>query len=279
MDEQYIPEGAESTLAQGEQGQDASADVTQGQDAQPNAQQVVQPGNDFDPKQFAYKYKGQEFSPKDRNHLTQLMSKGHSYEQSMAAVKQEQQRIAELQNRYKPYEQLDQMFKKNPQFQQELYALRDKFQNPQQPGQPSVPPEIQQKLEQFEQFQNNFVQQQANDALDKQIAGAKQKYGQYDWNTDDGDGNLETKVLKFMQESQIFDFEKGFRSYAFDMAQSRAQATGLQQAAQAQQQRHRQGVVDGGAPSVPPTPAAPPNYAKSSYGNLANMAKRELAGR
>jgi hypothetical protein len=276
MDEQYIPEGAESTLAQGEQGQAEPTEVTQGQE-QP-VQQDVQPANTFDPKQFEYKYKGQAYSPKDRNHLVQLMSKGHSYESSMAQIKQEQQRIQQMGERYKPYEQLDQYFQKNPQFKQELLALHQKYQQQGQP-QGQLPPQLQGEIEELKQFKNQFIQQEADRKLDTSIQSVKQKYAAYDWATDDGEGSLENKVLRFMAENEILDFEKGFRAFAFDMAEARAKAQGLSQAAQAQQQRHRAGVVDGGAPSVPATPRAAPNPARSSYNQLANQAKAELAGR
>jgi hypothetical protein len=281
MEEQYIPEGAESTLAEGEQSQPNPAEVTPGPEQ--SGQQPVPAA--FDPKGFEYKYKGQAYYPKDRNHLTNLMAKGHSYESSMAQIKQEQTRIQQEQQkfqqmgeRYRPYEQMDQMFKNNPQFKQELMALSQKYQQQGQP-QGGIPPELQEKIHGFEQFQNQFIQQQENDKLDKAINDAKQKYQAYDWATDDGEGNLETKVLRFMDESKIYDFDKGFRAFAFDMAQNRAQATALTQAAQAQQQRHRAGVVDGGAPSVTATPRPAPNPARQSYSQLANQAKAELAGR
>jgi hypothetical protein len=274
--EQYIPEGAEPTLPSGEQGEAAQADVTPGQ-GQPVQQPVPAA---FDPKQFEYKYKGQANYPKDRNHLISLISKGHSYESSMAAIKQEQQRIAELEGRYKPYAQLDQYFQQNPQFKQELLALRQKYdQQGQQQLPQGLPPELMQKIEGFENFQKSFVQQQADQKLDQSINAVKQKYQQYDWTTDDGEGALDMKVLKFMDENKIFDFEKGFKAYAFDMQQDRAKAQGMQQQAQAQQQRNRMGVVDTGTPSVTATPKPPPNPAKASYSQLANQAKAELAGR
>jgi len=265
MEEQYIPDNAESTL-EGEQGQQQqSPDVTQNAETQ----QPVQTENVFDPKGFEYKYKGQSFTPKDRNHLTQLMSKGHSYEQSMTAINRDKQQLQDTMSRYKPYEQLDSFFQKNPQFKQDVMSLHQR----QQQG---LPPEIQDKLQKLEQFQSQFVQKEADKELDGQIQGARQKYSNFDWNTDDGDGNLERKVLMFMSENRIEKFEDGFRAFAFDMAQSNAQAQGLQQAAQAQVQKRRAGVVDTGNPSVQASPKAPPNFAKMSYNDAANMAKRDM---
>ena len=280
MSEEYM-QGAESTLATSEESQTAAPDVTQSQGEQSPGQQVVQPANTFNPKAFEYKYKGQAYAPKDRNHLVSLMSKGHSYEQAMASINKEKQQVQEMQQRYKPYEQLDQYFKQNPQFRQELLALRQKYD---QNGQPQaqraqLPPELYEKIQGFEQFQQQFVRQQADSALDSQINSVRQKYSGYDWNTNDGEGTLETKVLRFMQENEILNFEKGFKAYAFDMQEGIARAQGMQQAAQAQQQRRQAGVVDNGNPSIPASPKAPPNYAKAGYSDLAKMAKAELAGR
>ena len=158
-----------------------NTDVPPATDGEQIAQQPeapVQPG--FNPDEWLLNFKGQPIKPKDRQHLVNLAQQGYGYSQAMEKLNKEKEAIAQSKTQYDKYAQLDQRFQSDPAFRQKIEQLFNGGEQPeqtQQAGQsPALPPEIMDKLNKAEQFQQTILQERADQKLQSEIETMKKDH-------------------------------------------------------------------------------------------------------
>ena len=108
-----------------------------GQPAPDEGQPLAAPSgstpSQFDPKQWAIKYQGQEVFPKDQEHARALMHKGYSYDQAMSKIARERESLQQEQVKYKKYADLQSQLESDPAFAEYYWQTLSKY----QPNQPA----------------------------------------------------------------------------------------------------------------------------------------------
>ena len=252
----------------------AEGSTTVPAEGQPQGTETTPEAPEFMPDQWKLNYKGQPVMPKDREHLVNLAQKGYGYEQRMEQLNASQKEMEEMKAKYGQYEELDKHFKENPEFQQQVMALRQQQGTPQATA-PPVNPQMQSDMDEMKQWKQTLVQQQEDQKVTDQINGLKEKYPNHQWDMDDGNGPLWQKIIRHALDKNIDDLHIAYRDFFFDDAQRTAGTQALKKNAEHKQSMTRQGIVEQGAPA----PAAKPagiNYSKSSYNDLTGQALKEL---
>jgi len=262
------PEGAEGMLPQAPE-----------EAAQPTPEAPVQANApEFNAQEWTLNYKGQPIIPKDPAHLKNLAQQGYDYSQKMEQFKRERDAWEAEKAKLSPYAELDQRFQKEPQLQQAIRDVVQKYETGQIEGGPDPQlSKFQQELEQIKQTQQMQKQKDEDMRLEKELDALKKQYGTYDWQTDDGEGTLDKKVLKYALENNISNVRAAFRDMMFDKELLSARANGLKESKVERQKQFKQGKVMPGQ-STPP-PAGKPVDTSKSYHDIANEAIAELQGK
>lgn len=220
--------------------------------------------------------------------LQKWAQQGYDYPQKMQAFKQQQ---TEFEQRYKPYQDIDDYAKQNPQWWSTVQKAWDSRTEQQQaqavqsdPNNPFL-----QKLSQFEekfskleqvaqtyqQEKQNQLRQSEDQQLTTEIQSMREQYKHLDWNAADDRGyNLELQVMAYANERGIKKFDDAFKSYNLDRLMSIAQERGKEQVGKDIQKRTKLGLL-GQSPT--PTVKSKYEYDKSkSYEQLEREALEEL---
>ena len=265
----------------GEADQTETQPQQQQQPNQAQTQQQQQPSW-WKPDLFRLKYRGQTVSPRDYNHATQLMQQGWSYSQRMAELNRQQQEIEADKARYSQYAQLDDAFRMNPAFAQQIWAMYQQA-AAQQGGatapQSQTDPAYQQMYQMMSQMQQrlqNFDNQRADQEVESEIGTLRQQYPQTQWDAITESGHsLLWDVINHAYSGRFPSLNAAYRDYMWDSVQANARGQAVQQQTQARQRAARQGVVDAGAPA-PAKGKERVNLHSSSYDDLTDMALRDL---
>lgn len=264
MDEVIVPEGAESVIPQGDA---PPPEPTGTPDAPPQGVPDA-----WDPKPWAYQYKGQSYYPKDKNHLLSLAEKGHAFAQRLGEVNRQ------WEDRFKPYQQyeeLDNHFKTNPEFARAVQDLYKRHQAPQEHGDPQVQ-QVMSELAELKQWKQVEEERKADGEIEKAKTDLMSKYKDFDWTTTDDEGfNLMQRVIEHGLKNKIYNLHTAFKDLKWDEVQQKKEIDGRRQAAAGIQQAHKAGIVDAGKPSPKPQPK-PFDPSKHSYDQLAQMAIKEF---
>ena len=240
----------------------------------------------FNPELYSFEHKGQRIIPKDENQVRQWLSGGYNYSQNQSAFKKQQSELEARAAKVAQLEQLNDAFEKNPQFQKQILEWYQKSLNPQQPQQGGVnqpqqqlPPEILKQLEKVDmvsQEVERIKEKEEDAALNQEITNLKSKYGEYDWTSDAGDGNLETQVLKVAMDHGLTDLEKAFKIVTYDKVRTTAEANALKRLAEEKVNATKAGIVSSNAsPSQKPVPRQI-DHSNVPYNKLAEMAAAEI---
>lgn len=214
-----------------------------------------QPVNDFDPKAWGYKYRGQEIYPKDRNHLITLAQQGHMASQRMAELNARAKELDSMQKQFDPYKQLDEVFQKNPKFAQKIWDLYQKAQagedvtaDVQDNGLGAIVQDINGIKTEFQKLK----EEKEDQALEREIETLKTAHSDHEWGIDEGDGTLEKRILKHALDGGFSSLESAYRDMMWDSVRTNTEAKTLKQAAQNRVAEKKAGVIDKGGSAQRP---------------------------
>lgn len=279
-------EGQQDTaplVGQREGQQDPGVLASQDQPAQPPVQGQAQSSN-WNPTEWQLDYRGQKVTPRDKDHLRQLAQQGYSYSQSMAMLKKQQQ---DLQNRYSRYQTLEQTFEQHPELANQIWGSVQQYlqqvNQPQQQAQPNgqqayVPPELLQKVQELDQFRNQYVEKQADQELEAEISQLKSKYADQPWDVDNGDGNgtLIYRVMKHAYDGNYPSLNAAYRDLMWDAHMTNTKAETLKKAQETRQAQTKAGVISGGTGLTAAKPATSGYQSGDDYKTLVSKAVAEL---
>lgn len=220
--------------------------------------------------------------------VLQWAQMGYNYPQKAAELNQKeqdflkrQQEIQELENKWKPYKEVDEYASKNPDwwtqvqqsYQQKITAAESN---------PEIT-QLKQELAELKKFRDELSTEKQSTKIqeeDKRLAGEvesiRKTYSNIDFDTPDEEGlNLEMKVLKHAQENGIPTFRAAFRDYYHDHLLGKAKEEGKELVSKEIQKRTKLGIL--GETSKPTKGLKPAENVKNkTYEQLAREALEEL---
>ena len=238
------------------------------------------PTEDFDPSGFAYKYKGRDFTPRDRNHLMELVSQGHGFNSEIDNIKQQKAELEEMKQKYGRYDTLHSAFESNPAFAQRIWDLQRQYQSGEISGEEanSEVLELRQELQGLKDELKQIHDKNADQDIQKEIGSLREKYKDHDWDTEqDGTPPLYKRIIKHALDNKIPSLEMAYRDYMWDSRQTTAKADALKQQEAERLKNLKDGkVVAGGAK---PVPKGKVGYEKGDeYGDLVSKGVQMLGG-
>jgi hypothetical protein len=223
---------------------------------------------------------GQEIQA-TKEQLVKWAQMGYSAPNKIGQIKQE------YEAKFKPYLEVDQFARENPEWWQQvqdLYAQREALRQKADPNNPLTQElsQVKNQLQELSKFKNEILQErtqaqhkQEDDALDTEIKSIREKFADLDWNTANEQGhNLERQVLTYATQRGIGNFQDAFRAFIFDKAVVRAEERGKESVGKTIQKQVKAGII-GKSPT--PTQGIQSTSVKGkSYEDLLNEAKQEL---
>lgn len=171
------------------------------------------------------------------------------------------QKLQDYETRYKPYSEIDQFAKENPQWWQHVQSQWENREQ-QQLHQNSDNPLLQElnqlksELSEFKNWKNELTNKEMTQArqaedqqLDTEIKSMRDQYSHLDWTAVDDNGyDLETRVLQYANENNIRKFDQAFRLYNHDRLLSLAEERGKESVAKDIQKKTKLGLLGKQAP-------------------------------
>ncbi len=236
-------------------------------------------------KEFEFNARGQPIKIKENDpRLTQWLSQGYDYAQSMQAFKEQSENFnrqkQEWEKSYTPYKEIDEFAKQNPEWWQTVEQSYQQRLSTQQ----VVPDQIKQYIDQhlkpvsqdiplMKQFlqemqtQKMEKQQKEEDArLENSIKSIRDKYPHLDFSAKDQTGlSLEKRVIDHALKNGIPTFEAAFAHYYGDTLISQAEARGREAVMADMKKRAKLGLLDESTPtpgeaSYPRQPSGPKSW-------------------
>lgn len=247
---------------------------------------------------FKYTANGREVE-EDINTILKRASQGYNYAQHMESIKKNETTLAEkekqieaLRNQWEPY---DKYAKENPDWanhvRQSWETRLSSAVNGQDGQQPSatsynLPPEVQQKLAELEQFKNEFSAHKQSlkaadedAALNAEIEAVGKEYPEFDLKYSDPNvgKTLEAQIIEHANIKGIHSFRAAFRDMMFDQIMTKRVTASKEATAKELQDRMKKGIIKtSDTPFSKPSPLANKGGAKSYY-DLVNEAGKELS--
>lgn len=246
---------------------------------------------DETPLEYTLKVNGKEIkAPVEK--VLQWAQMGYDYPQRSAELKKQQDDFqnqlkekekywSELENKWKPYKEVDEYAAKNPDWWnqvQEQYKQKAVVDN----ENPALK-EVNEKLQKYDEFINSqkakeesLRLEQEDKILNTEIDSIRKIYDKIDFDTPDDSGNsLEMKVLKHAVDNDIKSFRAAFRDYYHDHLVGKAKEEGKEIVSKDIQKRTKLGILsESSKPSKGLTVAT--NVRSKSYNDLEREALEEL---
>jgi hypothetical protein len=258
---------------------------------------TVQPAAAVETTKYKYTANGREVE-EDINTILKRASQGYNYAQHMESIKKNETTLAEkekqieaLRNQWEPY---DKYAKENPEWANHVrqsWETRLSGAVNGQEGQPpssttyNLPPEVQQKLAELENFQKEYsahkqsVKAAEEDAaLNAEIDSVAKEYPEFDLKYSDPSvgKTLEAQIIEHANIKGIHSFRAAFRDMMFDQIMSKRVTASKEAAAKELQDRAKKGIVKtSDTPFTKQNPMANKSGSKSYY-DLVNEAGKEL---
>jgi hypothetical protein len=239
------------------------------------------------PQNYKIKVNGKEIeAPLDK--VLKWAEMGYNYPQKAQELNQKEQaflarqkQIEELENKFKPYKEVDEYASKNPdwwtqvqqQYQQKIAGAQTN-------------PELQQlkeELQELKKFRDEYSTekqslkaQEEDKKLSGEVESIRKSYPNIDFDSPDDDGkSLEMKVLQHAMDHGIQSFRVAFRDYYHDHLLGKAKEEGKELVSKTIQQRSKLGIL--GETSKPTKGLKTAENVKSkTYEQLAREALEEL---
>lgn len=251
----------------------------------PGSEAVAPVSQAFDPKAYELKVNGQNYYPKDQNHLRELAMKGYDYSQRMEKHNKAVEQFQQQQAKYKKFEDLQNALESDPDFSQYYFDSISKYKK----GAPVddgvvVSPEIKalrdelggtkKQVEELAKFKEEAARRNMDEAIGREIKDLRDKYKDQNWDLDTGDGTLEKRVLKHAYDGEFKTLNAAFRDLMFDTVATTSREDALKKAKNDAIEKSRQGIVSNGNGAAP-VAAKPPQRFKS-YNAAKESALQEL---
>jgi hypothetical protein len=261
------------------------------ENSQQGQQQQVGGDPNWNPKEWQLKFRDQTIVPKDKAHLVNLAQQGYSYSQKMQELKQREDQLNGKSSQYDQYAKLEEAFSKNPQFREQIMKWYQDSLTPgvtqsqaatAGPSQSSIPQELLQEIQslkewksQFEQFQAQQQEAQADQEIAKEMEQLKTKFARDDWDMPASNGNtLLKEVIKHAYDLGGVKLETAYKDLMWDSHTKSAEVNGLKKAAENQKASKAAGVVAGGR-SKGAAPVQEHNTAGMDYSQIEKLIKSE----
>lgn len=257
-------------------GSDAGVSGESGDGSAPSAPE-------FDPRQWGYKYRGQEMYPKDRNHLITLAQQGHMATQRMAELNKRAAELDEMSKRFGPYQQLDEVFQKNPKFAQQIWDLYQRAQagedvvgSSANGGEAPYLGQLTQELNTIKSEFQRLKEEREDQALQKEVDSLKSSHPDHEWGQDDGDGTLEKRIMQHALDGGFSTLESAYRDMFFDQVRTNAEAAALKRAKENRIAEKKAGVIDKSGSGQRPAQRSGFNVRDASWNQIAEAAIKGL---
>lgn len=242
-------------------------------------------------EEWAFDWNGKRVIPDSRDKLHTWASLGHNYSQRAAELNKRETEFKSLEQRYKPYAEVDDYATKNPDWWeavQDAYGKRGQ-EVPQTVGeldpaiQAALKP-LQDQLAQVTSFMTSAQteraqqdQKRSDEALVAEVEAIRKQHPTIDLTAADESGEtLEYRVMKHAAEIGTSSFRAAFRDYLHDQLVESAKANGQTAQAKAAEHAKRQGIL-----GKSPTPKKalddkPANVRGKSYDQITADVLQEL---
>lgn len=251
----------------------------------------MESAKDDTPLEYTLKVNGKEVkAPVEK--VLQWAQMGYDYPQKAAELKRQQDEFqnslkeketyfSELENKWKPYKEVDEFASKNPdwwsqvqeQYKQKTAVDKD---NP-------LFKAVDERLKTYDDFINNQKAKEESMRIDNEdkmltseIESIRKTYDKIDFDSQDENGNsLEIRVLKHAVDNDIKSFRAAFRDYYHDHLVGKAKEEGKEIVSKDIQKRTKLGILgESSKPSKGLTVAT--NVRNKSYNDLEIEALEEL---
>lgn len=241
-------------------------------------------------KEYEFNSRGQMIKIKENDpRLSQWLSQGHDYAQSISQLKADQEALEqqkqEYETKYSPYKKVDEFAAANPEWWR---SIQQNLQMKQ-----TIPVDIPDQLKPFiepiikdyadikkwqHQTQTEKLEadaRKANEALDAEIKSIGQK-NNLDFSQKDGSGqSLESRVILHAKTQGISTFQAAFRDYYHDQLVMQAEARGKESIAKDMENKRKLGLL--GESSTPSKGVHQvENVRSKSWNDIHQEALREL---
>jgi hypothetical protein len=239
------------------------------------------------PQNYKIKVNGKEIeAPLDK--VLKWAEMGYNYPQKAAELNQKEQaflsrqkQIEELENKFKPYKEVDEYASKNPDWWTQVQqSYQQKIAGAQ------TNPELQQlkeELQDLKKFRDEYSSekqslktQEEDKKLSGEVESIRKSYPNIDFDSPDDEGkSLEMKVLQHAMDQGIQSFRVAFRDYYHDHLLGKAKEEGKELVSKTIQQRSKLGIL--GETSKPTKGLkSAENVKNKTYEQLAREALDEL---
>lgn len=239
-------------------------------------------------QEYEYTARGQKIK-EPVSMILKRASQGYDYAQSMFEFNKQK---LELEQRYKPYEEINDYASKNQQWWNHVtqsYQNRDTFNQPQARPNSSIPEDLNpvlepilKDLEDVKSFKAQMLEEKQKAAYEKEdaqltkdIESIRKDYPGIDFARPDENGKtLEYKVLEHGVQNGIKSFRSAFRDFHHEELVKIARNEGMQSIAKDQQKKTKMGLLgETAAPTKTPAPAR--SLKSRSYNDLYEEALEE----
>lgn len=235
--------------------------------------------------EFEFSYKGKQIKTKfDDPKLKTWVSQGYDYGQKIQEFSQQQKEFEENKNKISQiearYKDLDQWATQNPDKWNSLFETWKKTQS-EGGSQASIPPEIIQKLEKYDQYFQKLEQkeqqetiQREDSELDAEIKSVREEYPHLDFTAPIHDGkSLEFKVVEYASQKGIKSFADAFYAFNHKNLFKLAEEKGKEAVSKDIQKKTKLGLL--GKTPTPTRSMSQPDVKTQSYEDILADIKRE----
>jgi hypothetical protein len=217
---------------------------------------IEQPADDFDGTKWQLNYKGEFIAPKSREELIALAQKGIGYSKSQEAINQEKQRLQETMAQVKPYLELDQRFREDPNLQAHIQKALAEYQqtaanNTDPLANNPIVNELYAQVNEIKQFKAQQEQSAADGELQREIQELKSSFPNEQWDAHDGEGTFLQHLLRHAYENNISNLKTAYRDLAFDKTIANVKAEALKEATSKKTGNLNASKVGGGVNNAP----------------------------
>lgn len=237
------------------------------------------------PESYTIKVSGKDITA-TKEQLIQWAQQGYDYPQKMQAFKAQQ---TEFENKYKPYTEMDEYVRQNPEWWQHTQKAWESRNTPQ--NQTALDPNnpltkeltaLRQELADIKQFKDDSLKEKKQQTVEKQdqelngeIKSMREQYAHLDWNGVNEQGyDLESQVIAYANQRGISNFTDAFKAYNLDRIMSIAQEKAKESAAQQVKKNTKLGLL--GNSSTPQKREVTPYVKGKSDAALLHEALEEL---
>jgi hypothetical protein len=240
------------------------------------------------PQEFDFTWNGKQIkAPINDPRLKQWAAQGYDYNHKVGELKTKEQKLAEMEQSYKPYREVDEYAKQNKDWWehvQKSYEQRAQQQglDPENPLTKELTT-LRQELAEIKKFKDDSInekttkqREQEDTALRSEIESIRKTYSDLDFDSPDETGKgLELRVLEFASQKGIQDFKTAFIAFNHDKLIQLAAEKAKESVTKEQMKNKKAGLL-GKTPAPTKALSEPRDLKNQSYDQILEETKREL---